>query len=126
MDEICTNDPIIQWDKDKQKWKTYDAVCCIWNGKFITVPAGFYTDLATIPWPLVGVPGAARYGNHNRAAIIHDYVYGVKGHLDDVQMTRKEADDLFYDIMIEDEVPKWKAWTMWFAVRIAPNLWGKF
>lgn len=85
------------------------------------------TDLATIPWPIIAVPGAAQFGNHNRAAILHDYVYGRLGRLDDgVVMTRGEADKLFLDVMLEDEVAHWKAYTMYWAVRLAPNLWNKF
>jgi hypothetical protein len=123
----CSADPVLQWSKFHQDWLTTEPVCCMWNGLLIYIPEGFRTDLATIPWPVIAIPGAAQFGNHNRAAIVHDYIYRSNGQLEEgIKMTRKEADRLFYDIMIEDQVPYWKATVMYWAVRLAPNLWNKF
>lgn len=122
----CFTHPVLRWDTRERIWELQQDVCYIWNGIFITVPAGFLTDLATIPWPLTGIPGAARYGNHNRAAVLHDWVYRRKGLLDDgFLMTRAEADKLFLDVMSEDGVG-WQRWPMYWAVRISPTNWGKF
>lgn len=122
---VCSPEPILRWDRAVALWVTEADVCCMWQGIFINVPAGFHTDLATIPWPIIGIPGASRYGDHNRACVIHDWIYLHKGRVaDDVQMTRREADKLLYDIMREDGVELWKAWTMWAAVRVSPTNWN--
>ena len=36
----------------------------------------------------------------------------------DVRWTRKKADDLFYDVLVADGVPKWRARLAWAGVRI--------
>jgi hypothetical protein len=123
----CAPEPLLRWDNDLEVWFTEAPVCALWQGILIEVGEGFPTDLATIPWPLIAVPGAARYGNHNRAAVIHDYLYFMRGQVGQgVQMSRAEADRLFLDIMLEDGVAGWKAWLMYLAVRVSPTNWGKF
>ena len=64
--------------------------------KSVIVPAGFESDLATIPRPLwVFFPPFGRYA---RAAVFHDYIYTEMQHL----MTRKAADKIFKSIMTDD------------------------
>ena len=119
----CHDNPLLYFDG--RFWVTWRPVCCLWEGVLIEVPAGFRTDLATIPFPLTAI--SHRYGTYNRAVIIHDWIYWQLGRVaDDVTMTRKEADDLMYDLMIQDGTPRWKAWAMWAAVRANPQVWGRF
>ncbi|EDV0418050.1 DUF1353 domain-containing protein [Salmonella enterica subsp. enterica] len=76
----------------------------------IEVPAGFITDLATIPhifWILL--PPDGKYA---KAAIIHDYMYAT------ALRTKKEADKIFLDGMTVLGVPRWKRTIMYYAVRI--------
>ncbi|EAO0947453.1 DUF1353 domain-containing protein [Salmonella enterica] len=76
----------------------------------IEVPAGFVTDLATVPrifWSVM--PPDGKYA---KAAIIHDYLY------DNALRTKKEADLIFLDGMAVLGVPKWKRIVMYLAVRI--------
>ncbi|ASD90437.1 DUF1353 domain-containing protein [Salmonella enterica] len=76
----------------------------------IEVPAGFITDLATVPrifWILL--PPDGKYA---KAAIIHDYLY------DNALCTKKEADKIFQDGMTVLGVPKWKRIVMYLAVRL--------
>lgn len=76
----------------------------------IEVPAGFVTDLATVPrifWILL--PPDGKYA---KAAIIHDYLY------DNALRTKKEADRIFLDGMDVLGVPKWKRTVMYWAVRL--------
>ncbi|EIF0665122.1 DUF1353 domain-containing protein [Salmonella enterica] len=80
------------------------------NSDIISVPAGFVTDLATIPrifWTLL--PPDGKYA---KAAIIHDYLY------DNALRTKKEADLIFLDGMTVLGVPKWKRAVMYWAVRV--------
>ncbi|EAP2902404.1 DUF1353 domain-containing protein [Salmonella enterica subsp. enterica serovar Chester] len=76
----------------------------------IEVPAGFITDLATIPrifWSLM--PPDGRYA---KAAIIHDYLY------DNALRTKYEADRIFLDGMTVLGVPRWKRTIIYWAVRL--------
>ena len=119
----CHDNPLLYFDG--RFWVTWRPVCCLWEGVLIEVPAGFRTDLATIPFPLTAI--SHRYGPYNRAVIIHDWIYWKLGRVaDDVTMTRKEADQLMYDLMIQDGTPRWKAALMWAAVRANPQVWGRF
>ncbi|EOI6844551.1 DUF1353 domain-containing protein, partial [Salmonella enterica] len=76
----------------------------------IEVPAGFVTDLASVPrifWTIL--PPDGKYA---KAAIIHDWMY------DNALRTKKEADLIFLDGMTVLGVPKWKRIIMYYAVRL--------
>lgn len=80
----------------------------------ITVPAGFESDGASVPrlfWRLVFPPTDT---TALRAAVIHDWIYRTHP----AGWTRAAADDLFYDLLIEDGVPRWRAWLAWSGVRL--------
>ncbi|EFO7853397.1 DUF1353 domain-containing protein [Salmonella enterica] len=80
------------------------------NSDVISVPAGFVTDLATIPrifWTLL--PPDGKYA---KAAIIHDYLYA------NALRTKQEADLIFLDGMVVLGVPKWKRVIMYWSVRL--------
>ncbi|HFE7524033.1 TPA: DUF1353 domain-containing protein [Salmonella enterica subsp. enterica serovar Newport] len=80
------------------------------NSDVIEVPAGFITDLATIPrifWSLM--PPDGKYA---KAAIIHDYLY------DNALRAKREADRIFLDGMTVQGVPKWKRTVMYLAVQL--------
>lgn len=76
----------------------------------ITVPEGFVTDLASVPrvlWPLM-----ASSGQHQRAAIVHDWLYQcVTG------VSRFLADAIFRDLMASLNVPVWRRVAAYYAVR---------
>ena len=48
----------------------------------------------------------------NRAAVIHDQLYDKK------PVSRAMADAIFRDAMLVDDVPAWRAWLAWSAVRV--------
>lgn len=52
----------------------------------IKVPAGFYTDFASVPWPFSMLLPV--HDSYSRAAIVHDYLYWTQ------LCTRKEADNI--------------------------------
>lgn len=86
-----------------------------------TVPKGFISDWASVPALLDGV--VPSFGPYAPAAIAHDYLYSMGGVLPYV--TRKQADDLFLDLMAELGVPWWKRSLMYRAVRIGGGSgWG--
>lgn len=92
----------------------------------IAVPAGFETDFASVPrWPLVWWLAA---DTAHAPSVVHDYLYRMDG------VSRKEADDIFYEAMAADQpelgiraVPRWRRWLMWAAVRtMGSGVWAKY
>jgi hypothetical protein len=81
------------------------------NGIEYTIPAGFTTDLASIPRALWSIYSPNK-ANTIPAAIIHDYIYFCPG-----EMAREEADSIFYDALIYKHVTKGTAFKYWLAVR---------
>lgn len=84
------------------------------SGLRITVPAGFETDLASVPrffWRWF--PPA---GDYAAAAVVHDWFYRHPSGI-----SRFLADAIFRDLMAALGVPAWKRWLMWAAVRL--NSW---
>lgn len=89
---------------------------------YIKVPRGFETDLASIPqgfW-LIETPD----GNHAQAAVLHDYIYSTNGEClredgtDEIKiLSRKQGDKIFLEAMKVLQVPGWRAYTMYQAVR---------
>jgi len=80
------------------------------GGWTYTVPKGFVTDFASIPrifW-MVFPP----IGKYARAAVIHDYLYRLKG------CSRFTADAVFREAMYQLCVPVWKRILIYYAVRI--------
>jgi len=73
------------------------------------VPAGFVTDLASVPRPFWwAIP---RWGKHGPAAILHDYLY--RSGL----VVRGRADSDFAEVMDLCEVKQVDAALMFWAVR---------
>lgn len=82
------------------------------NEKSYVVEAGYLSDGMSCPrvcWSLVS---PAIDNRTIRAAIGHDWLY--ENHV----CTRKEADDWFYDNMVADGFPKFRAYMAWLGVRI--------
>lgn len=77
----------------------------------VKVPAGFVTDLASIPSPFWSVlPPAARY---SYAAIVHDYLYWFQ------PCERGQADGVFKSAMEDLDVAGAKVTIIYDAVRLA-------
>jgi hypothetical protein len=66
--------------------------------EIIKVPVGFVTDFATIPrilWPIF--PPAGKYA---KAAVVHDYLTSIKGHLPGGKSySKKQVDGIFLEAM---------------------------
>jgi hypothetical protein len=80
------------------------------SGTVVRIPAGFETDLASIPRVLRAVFSVN--GAHRKAAVLHDYLYS-RG-----LCSRKRADRLFKLAMKETAVPWWKRNLMFAGVRM--------
>ena len=75
----------------------------------ITAPAGFVTDLASIPAlfrPLLNSNGSSR-----RSAVLHDWLYCIK------EGARADADSLFLEALKADGVGFAERWAMYLGVR---------
>lgn len=95
----------------RRSWKLTDEL--VYGD--ITVPKGFVTNYASIDifhnlflFPLYAL--FAGYGNY--ASTIHDYLYRT------ATVSRKEADDVFYEALRDEGVARWRAWLMWAGVRV--------
>lgn len=115
-------DPILLWDSGISRWHVYREFSVAWDRDATTVsyfmiPAGFKTDLASIPRAFRSL--IPQIGRHLQAAVAHDWCYC--GHTD---FTRAEADQLFYEGMCGLGVPWWKRQAMYAAVRACgSSLW---
>jgi len=81
--------------------------------KSYEIPIGYQTDGASVPQLLWTILPPS--GRHSRGALLHDWLY------DNKIGTRKQADVLFLEQMLDDGVVKWKAYTMYWGVRIFAN-----
>lgn len=118
------------------------------SAETITVPAGFETDFASIPWGLWNL--FPPLGPWARPAIIHDFLYATKGkgwfgppgvrgrrrwitgpirpNSSAPVYTRAEADAVFLEAMgvVEPPVPVWRRQLMYLAVRLGGGRgWGR-
>jgi len=84
------------------------------------VPAEGRTDFASVPRAFVWF--LPRYGRYTKAAILHDYLWGVAVPVG--RLTRLDADGIFRTAMRELGVPFLRRWIMWAAVRLASRLSG--
>lgn len=98
------------------------------------IPINFEFDLASIPrflWSII-----SSFELSIVAPLIHDYLYRYEGNnpfhkassptqegLVSQRVTRKRADEIFYDLMILEGVPKWKAVAAFRAVRMFATRW---
>jgi len=93
------------------------------TGKKIIIPKGFYTDGASIPRWLWSVTGSPFAGNYIEAAVIHDFLYHLAIDKKLKLTTRKHADDIFYQCMLEYGVPEREAKIKYRAVRLFGPRW---
>jgi hypothetical protein len=71
------------------------------DGRLWTVPEGFVCDLASVPW--FGRWLVPRAGRHNRAAVLHDWLFYLRAR-GELQLTRNQADGLMMQAMRADGV----------------------
>ena len=90
------------------------------NGDKYVVPAGFRTDFASIPQIFHSI--ISKLGPQNKAAVVHDYLYSKSSHY---TKTRKQADQVFLHILLEQGVCCLKAKAMYRAVRMFGALYWK-
>lgn len=90
-------------------------------GELSTVREGFITDFASIPrifWPILPPAGNGEDA-YGIASLWHDWLYEHK-QIYGRNIVRKEADDIFLEIMLYTGVSPTVAYVMWSQVR----MWG--
>ena len=95
----------------KRRYRLTNDITFVINGKRFLIKKGFETDGASIPrwlWIIIDHPFAPKIV---RAAVIHDYLYGLK-------YNRKDADRLFRQTLREDKVAEYKVRLMYAGVRL--------
>jgi hypothetical protein len=114
MKQVFNRPPFIDDDDGGGATLAEDLVFQVTAGVarlIIRVPKGFHTNFASTPRPIWGIlPPRGRW---SRAAALHDYLYSQPG-----DITRRFADSLFCEAMIQCGVWEWQAVAMWAAVRV--------
>lgn len=98
---------------DANTWELVEPLGYRGRWQEFVVPAGFRTDLATVPRVVVWL--IARTGRYTRAAVLHDWL--VTEGIRSAAVTSREADGLFRRVMRELGVPVLRRWLMWTGVR---------
>ncbi len=99
---------------DESYWETLAALDYQGRSEVLTVPAGFRTNLASVPrcaWWLV-----PRSGRYTPTVVLHDYLAKNPGV---TKVNRCDADGIFRRSMRELGVPLLRRRMMWTAVRLA-------
>lgn len=78
------------------------------SGIIYTVPKGFISDFAT--W-------LRSSGKWAEASVLHDYLYSKEGS-EEYGTTRKQADDLFKEMMTRSHCPRWRINMFYYGVRM--------
>jgi hypothetical protein len=112
----------IPWRK---MWKMVADYKVTYAGMTFEIPIDFEFDLSSVPrwlWPIV-----SSFELSIVAPLIHDYFFRFAGrpiyHTPIKQVTRLQANQIFYDMMILEGVPKWKASAAYHAVQTFASRW---
>lgn len=112
-----------QWTGETPPWVDEDRPCVVLTarmvyrtaaGQLIIVPAGYVTDLASIPRGLWWI--LPPHGELMTAAILHDWLYSHGGAL--LGVPRSYADGLFKQCAGLYSVTRWKRKASYRAVRL--------
>lgn len=125
------NSVVVSRHEKRRVWILEEEYVLKTNDYHFQIPMGFQFDLASIPrslWWLI-----APFELSIAAPLIHDYLYatggcpeqGLKDAYDkDVQggLTRRQIDDVFFEIMRREHVWWWRRHISYWGVRIAGEL----
>ena len=85
-----------------------------WRDKKLEVPVGFRCDGCSVPEFLWGTVSPKIDPRTIRGATAHDYIYRTHP----AGWTRKEADELFYEVIHKDGLSWWRSQKAYWGVRI--------
>lgn len=100
----------------------------------VIVPAGFPTDMASVPQIVWNIfpPQGGSWANYGQAAVLHDYLYRCATIYNyktktNITIVQKQADDILFQAMKELNVPSWVCYIIWSGVRIGGFVaWNKY
>lgn len=107
----CKTELILGTLPEEDEWELKAPL--IWKlrgGYELTTPAGFITDLASIPRLFQNILSVT--GRSRRAAVAHDWLYC--SHL----VSRKEADEFLRHALVCEGMSRAVAWLYWAGVHI--------
>lgn len=85
---------------------------------WLHIPAGFRCDLASVPCVVAWIPGLHCYSFGIPAPTAHDAIYrGIVGRGNGLNLNRRRADRLFYNLARDTGVGKVRARVAWCALR---------
>ncbi|AOZ08151.1 hypothetical protein BKK80_13310 [Cupriavidus malaysiensis] len=99
-------------DQDDGLWRLVEPLVYQSDmaGQTFEVPAGFETDLASVPrLPVVYLLAG---GTSNEAAVVHDFLYT------EHPVPRAVADAVLREASAVTGVPVWRRWLMFWGVRL--------
>ena len=96
-------------ERESDRWRLIQPLTYREPDVMVTVPAGFGTDLDSVP-RIPGVYALAK-GRAVKSAVIHDYLYRE-------QRPRAFADSVLLDAMAVEGVSNPIRWTIYAAVRV--------
>lgn len=106
-------------DLGSSDWKTWVLESkAVWQGEeeVVTVPSGFMTDFASIPW-LFRWWQTGGVGPQRIAAYFHDYLYSSQD-----SVSRRKSDQIFRQVMADVDNDTWRAAfrrnAMYYALRV--------
>jgi hypothetical protein len=116
-DAMFKNNPQLNifYDKKYDMTKVVTRETLIWDdGKdIIVVPNLFISDGASIPMPAWGIVGHPLSGQNIRCALLHDWEcktgQELKNSSTPYKYTWQEVHQRFYDALISEGVPQWRA-----------------
>lgn len=86
------------------------------GGRTVKVPAGFGTDRESVSrW--LPLAYAIFSGTASRSGVIHDRLYQTHK-VQDLHVSRRMADAVYYEANALDQNPGWKRWLKWVGLRI--------
>ncbi len=95
--------------RSKGRWVTLESLVFAYEDRReIVVPAGFETDLDSVP--RIPVLHAWLKGRATEAAVVHDYLYNQC-------VDRKFADKTMLEAMVAQGVPWWRRYPIYWGVR---------
>lgn len=109
-------------DEDRDKRTRHAETTDVPSQEVVIPPTdgGGKTDLASVPWFMWWL--VASYGNHTRAALLHDALYTDAG--EEQPVAKATADRLFLTAMREpgQKTGAFRHWLMWAAVSLFGNM----
>jgi hypothetical protein len=110
---VAFPNPLILGTLGAYRWEVYLPFTYIAKSSVgFTVPAGFVTDLASIPRMLQWLPHLHPNGRCRRSAVLHDWLYQEK------YSTRQGADLIFREALQAEGLSERTATVYYWAVRL--------